>query len=437
MIVFFYKFPPYLYPRNYSTAYEGYPANELATQLINGSYSIFQNVHVMVFIGFGMLYAYLKFHSWTSIGINFLLGAIAIEFSFLTNELFNCIFTKDWVKQEFSIDYLIDADFAAATVLVSLGAVLGKLSFPQYVVMCIFETFFYSLNYKLCDIKLHVTDAGGSMFIHAFGALFGVFCAWILFYNDENAKTNPKNTTGYCSNTFGFIGTVFLWLYWPSFNTGLLGGSGRMRGIINTYLSLVGSCVGAFLCSGLFGRGKVGMEDILNATFAGGVIIGGSNNIILYPYASLIIGFLGGIISTICFHTIGKCVKNIGIYDTCGILNIHGIPGILGGVITCIVVATVKKNDGYWANYYYADLRALLNWSASKLAGMQICALLITMGISIVAGIICGFLLKSPLFTKAEKLYTDEEYFYDAEEMLPKEAENPINSEKSTTHLYP
>lgn len=47
---------------------------------------------------------------------------------------------------------------------------------------------------------------------------------------------------------------------------------------------------------------KLAMEDILNATLAGGVIIGSASGLIYYPVTALVIGFIGGIVSTLGFH---------------------------------------------------------------------------------------------------------------------------------------
>ena len=41
-------------------------------------YPFFQDIHVMIFIGFGFLMLFLKSHSWTSIGLNFLIAAMSI-----------------------------------------------------------------------------------------------------------------------------------------------------------------------------------------------------------------------------------------------------------------------------------------------------------------------------------------------------------------------
>lgn len=49
-----------------------------------------------------------------------------------------------------------------------------------------------------------------------------------------------------------------------------------MRVVVNTVMALTASCAGAFATSALFHEGKFDMEDVLNATLAGGVIIGAS-----------------------------------------------------------------------------------------------------------------------------------------------------------------
>ena len=61
-------------------------------------------------------------------------------------------------------------------------------------------------------------------------------------------------------------GTVFLWVYWPSFNGFLASEDARLRCYINTYLSLLASTVTTFLCSALLGNRKFDPEQIQNAT---------------------------------------------------------------------------------------------------------------------------------------------------------------------------
>ena len=54
---------------------------------INQYYPFFQDVHVMIFIGFGYLMTFLKDYSFTSVGYTFLIGAFIIQYSILMNGL--------------------------------------------------------------------------------------------------------------------------------------------------------------------------------------------------------------------------------------------------------------------------------------------------------------------------------------------------------------
>ena len=116
-----------------------------------------------------------------------------------------------WVDCNFlSIHYrLITSDFAAAAVLISFGAVLGKVSRIQLMIIGLFEIVFYALNEKILSHKLHITDVGGSMVIHAFGAYFGLALAKII-HNDDIGEENEKEGSTYNSDLFAMIGKHFL-----------------------------------------------------------------------------------------------------------------------------------------------------------------------------------------------------------------------------------
>jgi ammonium transporter Rh len=135
-------------------------------------------------------------------------------------------------------------------------------------------------------------------------------------------------------------GTIFLYLYWPSFNAALAPAINQQRIVVNTALSMSASCIGACSTARLI-HGKLDMEIVLNATLAGGVIIGACVDMIVDPFASIIVGGGAGIISAIGFaYLTGALKKTIGLHDTCGVHNLHGIPGILGGIISAITAAT-------------------------------------------------------------------------------------------------
>lgn len=67
--------------------------------------------------------------------------------------------------------------------------------------------------------EIEVTDIGGSLIIHMFGAFFGICCSLAFSTKDCSFSKNLKDGT--VTNLVAMVGTVFLFMYWPSFN-GLL-----------------------------------------------------------------------------------------------------------------------------------------------------------------------------------------------------------------------
>ena len=80
-------------------------------------------------------------------------------------------------------------------------------------------------------------DAGDTIFVHVFGAYFGLTVARVLYNADHDLSS--KQGASYTSDMFSMVGTVFLWMFWPSFNGGAAAsGDAQQRAIINTYYSL-------------------------------------------------------------------------------------------------------------------------------------------------------------------------------------------------------
>ena len=128
---------------------------------INQYYPFFQDVHVMIFIGFGYLMTFLKEYSFTSIGYTFLIGAFIIQYSILINGLIHNLMNNHHGKILLNIKSLITGDFAAGSVLISFGALLGKVSLNQLFLISILEVIFYSLNESIGVIHYQAVDMGG------------------------------------------------------------------------------------------------------------------------------------------------------------------------------------------------------------------------------------------------------------------------------------
>ena len=116
--------------------------------------------------------------------------------------------------------------------------------------------------------------------MHTFGAYFGLAVSMGLGIptkknQQEREKANELNTSRYDSDITAMLGTLVLWILWPSFNGALAPTpAAQMRVVLNTVLSLASSCVWAFLVSYLVEKSKFDMVHIQNATLAGGIAIG-------------------------------------------------------------------------------------------------------------------------------------------------------------------
>jgi len=282
---------------------------------------------------------FLRKYGYSSVGFNFAIAAFTLQWYPLLNTFWHNVFNQSWTTPVYmDVGMLISSEFCAGAVLITYGALLGKTSLTQMMFIALAEPFFYALN-EAISFKLDIADVGGSMVIHTFGAFFGLAASRVL--TPAKARGPSDNAAVYHSDLFSMIGTVFLWIFWPSFNAAFTDGDAQTRAIVNTLLSLTASTVVAFLMSyWIRGHNKLFMVDIQNATLAGGVSMGAAANMVLEPATALAIGIVAGCVSVFGFAVLqARLERMIGLHDTCGVLNLHGMPGVLGGTWSAIAAA--------------------------------------------------------------------------------------------------
>ena len=315
------------------------------TDRIKSYYPLFMHVNLMVFVGYGFLSAFLKTHSWTSVAYNLLIGAYALQITILLQGPFHQIFSSPEVgstaggstqaggfqKISLSVDSLILGDFGAAAVLVSFGAIVGKVSVFQLWIIATFEVILYSLNEALCTNILKTVDMGGAMYVHVFGAYFGLATSFFFRPGKAIKDLDGRGQGGYNSTMIALLGSVFLFVYWPSFNGALAPPSQQLRIFINTIMAICASCITACGICRLFHQ-RLTSKVIMNATLAGGVAIGSASCIVATSSVSMCLGGAAGIIAALGELSLKKILEErINLHDTCGVHNLHGMPGILGG----------------------------------------------------------------------------------------------------------
>ncbi len=292
-----------------------------------------RSIHIMVMLlaGFGFLMVFVKKYGLSAVTATYLLVSTAIPLYILV---------KSWgifgEPGHVDIEKMILAEFAAASLLICAGAVLGRLKMSQYIILGIIFIPCYMLNEWLVLEKLIAgfVDTGGSIVIHAFGAFFG-FGVLMTMTTKKEFETPVESDC--VSDRFSMLGSMLLWIFWPSFCAALVRPAMVPATAVNVILALAGSTLATYFVSvGL--RGKICIADIANAALAGGVAIGSTCDT-TSPAIAFVIGVLAGGLSTFGFAVIQdklqKLVKGI---DTCGVMYLHGMPGLLGGIAAVFVV---------------------------------------------------------------------------------------------------
>lgn len=119
----------------------------------------------------------------------------------------------------------------------------------------------------------------------------------------------------------------------------------------------------------------------------------------LTPFGSMIVGFLAGTISTLGFKYLSPILEEkLHVQDTCGVHNLHGMPGVLGAIVGAVTAAVATREiygDGLkdvFPDVHKGDV------TASEQAVRQAISLAVTLGIAFLGGLIAGFILKLPIY---------------------------------------
>lgn len=335
-----------------------------------------RSIHIlaMLLLGFGFLMVVVRGHGYSSITATLLAVSTAIPVYMLIKSFMG-------EGSALSIDAFMWAEFAAASLLIAIGAPLGRLTMDQYLLLGVLFIPVYLFNEWLIlesGMFTGFQDTGGSVVIHAFGAYFGL---GLVATTAKKFENGPSCESDSVSNQFSLLGSLMLWVFWPSFTSAVASPERVVLTAINTVFALAGATIATYIFTKLI-RGKIDIEDIANASLAGGVAIGSTCDI-ANPGMSMLIGIAAGILSTVGYSIIApKVQKLIRGGDTCGVHNLHGMPGLLGGLSAIIITGNV---------------------------GTQLLCMIITVVVALIGGRIVGAIIG--LLGTKEALYSDLDEF--------------------------
>jgi len=343
---------------------EGPELNE-ARQVAQYNYVI--HILAMLLVGFGFLMVFVRRYGFGATTGTYLVVAVGLPLYMLLRA--NGVFAHEIAPN--TVKALLFAEFAVASALIAMGAVLGRLRVFQYALLALFLVPAYLLNeWLVLDNGMGLTegfqDTAGSIIIHAFGAYFGLGLSLILTTASQRSQPIESDAT---SDRFAMLGSMVLWLFWPSFATAIVPFEEMPQTVVNTVLALCGATLSTYFLSTYFHKGKTSMVDMANAALAGGVAIGSTCNIIS-PTGAFAVGLLAGAVSVIGYVFIQPALESrFKLVDTCGVHNLHGMPGLLGALVAMMVVPGI--------------------------AGAQFIGIIFSVVLAFITGLIAGALIKA------------------------------------------
>jgi ammonium transporter Rh len=382
-------------------ASEGGAGAELNEARQVAQYNYVIHILAMLLVGFGFLMVFVRRYGFGATTGTYLVVAVGLPLYMLMRA--NGIFAHEIAPN--TVKALMYAEFAVASALIAMGAILGRLRVFQYALLALFLVPAYLLNeWLVLDNGMGLTagfqDTAGSIIIHAFGAYFGL--ALSLALTTERQRSQPIESDA-TSDRFAMLGSMVLWLFWPSFATAIVPFEEMPQTVVNTVLALCGATLSTYFLSSWFHKGKTSIVDMANAALAGGVAIGSTCNIVS-PTGAFAIGLLAGAVSVIGYVFIQPALETrIKLIDTCGVHNLHGMPGLLGALVAIFVVPGI--------------------------AAAQLIGIVFSVVLALITGTIAGKLIKATGTTSLA--YEDSDEFTHVE---GPEAENMVELEAGGTH---
>jgi len=337
-------------------------------------YNYFRDVSIMIFFGFGFLMTFLRRYGYSAVAYTLIISATVAELSMVVERLFAQDAGSTW---EIQLEQLMNGLFCGGAVMISFGAVLGKVTPFQLLLMSVIETVLFWVNVRISIVTLGAHDVGGGLSIHTFGAFFGL--AVSASFSLKSSINHPDNASSYTSDITSLMGTLLLWILWPSFNAAVATTEAdQSLAAINTFVSLCSATMATAIFSRLLNDGKFDVVHAQNATLAGGVAMGVAADMACVGlHGAMLGGFAAGAISCVGYVKISPKLEEMGVQDTCGVHNLHGMPGLLSALIG---IVAVMNTDGM-----------------SPTA--QLYGSLTTLGLGLAGGGVAGLIMSGPAFS--------------------------------------
>src|SRR5437879_2539799 len=229
--------------------------------------------------------------------------------------------------------------FAAITVIILGGSLLGRISFKAWMLFVpLWITFVYTVGAFMLWAggwlgQLGAVDYSGGYVIHVAAGTSGVVAAAVLGPRllKDRQENPPSNLM------MAIAGGGLLWLGWSGFNGGdpYFANADAAAAVLNTHLCTATALL-AWMFLDVFVRGKATVGGMINGMIAGLVAITPAAGFV-NGYGALAIGVVAGVVVWLTWHQVGPRTFLSKVDDTLGVMHTHGFAGIVGGLLTGVL----------------------------------------------------------------------------------------------------
>jgi len=266
-----------------------------------------------------------------------------------------------------------------------------------------------------------VVDPGGAITIHLFGGMFGLLVAVVIGVLVKPETTNNEKEAlredkpSYFSSYWSFIGALFIFIMFPSFNAAFAPAGTQHRVILTTVYALTSASITAFVIARFYHHRegfRLNLNEIRDAIVAGGISVACAHSYSMPPYGGTILGAVAAILTLLGHWFIAPAFVNSKVmffFDVRGAFYRHAIPGLLAAVASSIALAAYKTSGTTTGGQLYDSLYPQGNNQALR----QFFGWLITIFLAPTAGALTGaviWLLIKLRLVKSHRKFFAEEY---------------------------
>src|SRR6266481_3696544 len=229
--------------------------------------------------------------------------------------------------------------FAAITVIILAGSVLGRMNFTAWMVFCpVWMTLVYTVGaFSLWGggwlAAMGVADFSGGYVIHLAAGTSGFVAAYMVGPRLQADRDHfPPN-----SLLMTLVGAGILWLGWNGFNGGdpYFANADAGAAVLNTNTATAVALL-VWTLMDKMAYGKPSILGAVNGMIAGLVAITPGAGYV-NGWGAIIIGIAAGIIPWLSMNRLQKTRLMMKVDDTLGVFSTHGVAGLTGGLLVGIL----------------------------------------------------------------------------------------------------